>query len=142
MTKLLFCKKCGELVPMSFTLKQCKCGNVKGKYLSGGSTIAVDIKSLSEARLVGISNMFLQEKNIPFDHPIYDNTMFQERMCPIIIVYPYTTNDVVSLNPEKDVPKQSEEPANNLTYVTTVSSNFEVTDPNYVVVFTEENDDE
>lgn len=103
MTKLLFCKMCGDIVQMKIReVRECSCGNVRGKYLPDGSTIAVDVKDMSKARLVGISNAFLQERDIGFDSPAYDNTLFQERMSHIIITYLYTTNDVVSLDPLKD----------------------------------------
>jgi hypothetical protein len=56
--KLLLCEKCNDIFKLDLTLRQCKCGAVKGKYLdeinavySGGYPIGFSNPSLVKALL-------------------------------------------------------------------------------------------
>lgn len=71
------------------------------KYDKLGINLLVRFKDMGDARIIGITNAFLAEKNIPFSDPSYDNTLFQERNSPIIIMFPFTTNDVFYLKDEE-----------------------------------------
>ncbi len=93
--KLLFCRRCGDLVCMRRgVIRECACGNVKGRYAEDNITIEVKFKDMSDARVVGIANDFLAENPLRLDDPLYQNSLFGERKSHIIITFPFTTNDV------------------------------------------------
>lgn len=94
--KLLFCLACGDLVCMRLDeIRGCRCGNVQGRYCpEDTNTIEVRIKDIGYARIVGISNSFLREENLPFDHPVYAGTLFQQQKSHIVILFPFCTPDV------------------------------------------------
>lgn len=96
--KCLLCLKCGDLVQMkSKEIKACGCGNVRGRYKPDGMTLEVKIESIMDARVVGISNDFLRQGKIPLSDPSYNGTLFRHYDSFIIIIYPFTTGDVVVL---------------------------------------------
>lgn len=102
--KLLFCRACGDLVSLRLDeIRECKCGNVQGRYSPDDpsqNTIEVSIKDTGYARIVGISNAFLREENIPFYHSSYERTLFQQQKSHIIITFPFCTPDVKQMKTE------------------------------------------
>lgn len=105
--KLLLCLECTTLVQMKSEEKACDCGHVKGKYLEDNFTIAVKSNNLDKVRIVGIANDWLQKavKGDDFPYPIPPentweipdlNSLFFQRGRPIIMVYPFTTGDIVT----------------------------------------------
>lgn len=95
--KLLLCKDCCELIQMTSEIKRCSCGKVQGRYQQDGMTLEVNIVNPMNARVVGISNSFLSEDRFDFDHPSFEGTIFKREQSHIIMVYPYTTGDVVPM---------------------------------------------
>ena len=57
--KLLFCKICNHLVQLENDIKQCKCGNVIGRYLPDDSTIEMSFLYGNFVQIIGISNRYL-----------------------------------------------------------------------------------
>lgn len=47
--KLLYCHSCGDIFNLAYELKTCRCGQVKGKYDSNGSTAVVNGEGTSLA---------------------------------------------------------------------------------------------
>lgn len=47
--KLLFCKDCWDIFKLDTELRQCKCGKVKGKYLSDNLTAEISETAISLA---------------------------------------------------------------------------------------------
>lgn len=97
--KCVFCRKCGSLVPMALERRSCKCGNVMGNYLPDGLRIELKLKNQAAVRIVGISNDFLREEFKGWDDPSYKGTLFKGTKSHIIIVLPFTTGDVLQIQP-------------------------------------------
>jgi hypothetical protein len=57
--KLIHCDKCDDVVKLTFTMKECSCGNIAGKYLKDGRTAEIHLKdyeSLKTTRVLGFPN--------------------------------------------------------------------------------------
>lgn len=95
--KCIFCKKCGDLVPMTLPdVRTCECGNVRGRYAADGFMVEADIHDKSNARIIGINNMFLKEEPINWDDPLLKQTLFGIAKSNIISVLPFTTGDIIT----------------------------------------------
>ena len=73
--KVLYCGKCGDLFGLIFDQQTCHCGNVSGYYKENGDDVYIEVMDKTKAKLIGISNLFLQmplHKSdiwvIPFSH--------------------------------------------------------------------------
>lgn len=104
MCKCLLCRLCGDLVPLKLSeVRTCSCGNVSGKYMPDGNTIAIKLRKPDYARIVGINNYFLFEnleawKTMSEKNPEYDKeSLFIKNNSHIVIITPFTTSDVVEL---------------------------------------------
>ncbi len=103
MVKLILCRLCSDIICLrGDCIRECSCGNVRGKYAKDGQTALVRFKQMGDARIIGISNSFLLEKNISLDDPIYQGTLFGERKSNIIIMFPFTTGDIEYLDPKDE----------------------------------------
>jgi len=95
--KFMFCRACGDLVQLTEReIRKCSCGNCRGRYAEDKFNIEVRFKDPGNARIVGISNSFMAERDRfveDLEHSSYKGTMFQVRKSFIIIVPPYTTGD-------------------------------------------------
>lgn len=93
----MFCKICGDVVQLThLEIRECSCGNCRGRYAEDKFNIEVVFGESSNARIVGISNGFMMEQDRTLEdleHLSYKGTMFQSRKSFIVIVYPFTTGD-------------------------------------------------
>jgi hypothetical protein len=103
MVKGLLCRKCGDLVIMTDDIRACKCKKVRGHYGVDGSSIFIDGDEIRHASIVGIDNRFLLTGQVPdYKNSSEPDSLFKQRGSAIIMVPPFTTNDVFSLFQEKD----------------------------------------
>lgn len=105
--KCILCLKCGSLVQMKQEERACDCEHVKGKYLANNLEIAIKTSDIGQIRIVGIANDWINQaiKDDSGSYPPYimseeeqkesaKNSLFIRRMRPIIMVFPFTTDDI------------------------------------------------
>ena len=92
--KLLHCSRCNELVQLRNELRCCPCGSQIGQYLEDDLTVKIASKYLDDAKLIGVSNLFLRDG---FEHdPVPDGGFFAKQNSNITVI-PFDQNagDVV-----------------------------------------------
>jgi hypothetical protein len=69
-----------------------------------GSSIFIEgAEEIRQASIVGIDNRFLFTGQVPdYKNSLEPDSLFKQRNSAIIMVPPFTTNDVFSLSQEKD----------------------------------------
>lgn len=82
--KLLYCNVCHEIVQLRNELRCCECGYQIGRYLPDNAQVEIASKHLGDARLVGVSNVFLSKGELA--NPMDVGGYFAEQMSNITTI--------------------------------------------------------
>lgn len=96
--KLLYCRECGDIFNLSFELKSCSCGKVRGLYVDdlrakvngGGISLAIGNGSFGKARYKFLVGDQEKDKIWYIDNCRVENVWFRPREGP---GNPHTTID-------------------------------------------------
>ena len=96
--KGLFCHNCKDLVFFKYEIRYCQCQMAAGNYRSNGHEVNIwwDTEK-NTISIVGVDNNLLNNQSLPEYHGKWDpdaDTIFRRWGSAIVIVPPFTTNDV------------------------------------------------